>query len=141
MPSSGSSYEAGAHVGHVLVDPRHRAVTDRDHAVLLALALPHHDRAAFHVEVEETQADHLHAPDTRRVQRLQDRTVAHAEFLVHVGLVHDLLGFGGREHVLGQALLKTRQVEFARGIREQHVLSSGKQPVAPSSLAPITLSS
>jgi hypothetical protein len=34
---------------------------------------------------------------------------------------------GGRQHVLGQALLQARQLEFARGVGEQDILA--RQPL------------
>ena len=47
----GFEHEAGTHLSDVLVDPGDRAIAGRDHAIFLALALAHHDRAALHVEV------------------------------------------------------------------------------------------
>ena len=48
----GLADEAGAHFFHVAADPAQGAFANRDHPILAAFALPHHQRAAFVIQIE-----------------------------------------------------------------------------------------
>ena len=68
MPSSGSADELRARLADVFVEPGQRALADGDHAVLLALALADHHRAALDVEIVELEVDHFQPPHSGGVE-------------------------------------------------------------------------
>ena len=79
--------ELRAHFGEVLIDPAARALADRHHAILAALALAHHQGPALGVHVVELRASMSSEPaDAGRVEGLQDRAIAKPHRRVDVGL-------------------------------------------------------
>ena len=61
----------------------------------------------------------LGAPDPRRVQRLEDRTIAHAEICGDVGLREHALDFGVREHRARQSMPELRHLRYFVAVAEE----------------------
>ena len=75
----------------VLLDPRRRALPDRDHAIFPALALAHHHESARGVDVVEREARQLHAPQRRRVKGFEHGAITQARRRDRLGLAQDRL--------------------------------------------------
>ena len=124
MPSSGWRASVGPDLQHVLVDPRQGTRADGDHAVLLPLALTHHDRAALNVQIVKFQPGEFPPAHPRRIKRLQDGAVAQAQGIGDVGLVQHAIRFAGGQHMLGQAFFQPGHFQFARRVVER-VIAAG----------------
>ena len=126
-------HELRPHLVRVLLDPRDRALADRHHAVLLALALPHEQRAALGVEVVDRKLHELRSaacPSSRASRGSRGRAAP-------IGVAHVRLRRapprppprvstcrGSRRSSLGSS-------SSARGVLEQHVLARQPLEVAP----------
>lgn len=78
-----------------------RPLADWHQPVLAPLALPHQQRAALDVHVEDMQIHQLHAADTGAVEGFQHRPVAQAQRIAGVDLAHHRLDFLDAQHMLG----------------------------------------
>ena len=77
--SFGVSTSSGRAVAQVQADRSERSRADRDDAVASALALAHAHQFAGVVQVVQVEAAQLGAPESRGVQRLENRAVPQAE--------------------------------------------------------------
>jgi len=94
----GREHDARACLAQVFANPQKRPLADRHHAILFAVALANHERAALLVEVVEREMDNLRAAHTGRVKRFKHSAVAQAQRIVYVRLREDAFGFVRREH-------------------------------------------
>src|SRR5258706_5407 len=105
-----SSVAPGCVAAWIFFPPRQRPLADRDHAVLLALALADRQRGAFAVHIVQLEPDEFLAPDARRVERLQHGAVAQAQRCIDVWHQQDALGLLDREDGARDALFQERQL-------------------------------
>jgi hypothetical protein len=118
-----SAVERGPCLVEVLHHPGQCSLANGHNAILLSLALAHHDRHALAVEVVELQGNELAAPHARRVQDLEDRAVTEPDGIADVRESKHALDFGDGEHVLRQPLLAAWQLEVGGRVREDHILA------------------
>jgi hypothetical protein len=78
-------HQGRPHFVAITLDPLTGTAADRHHAILPAFALADHQRAVPRVDVIEFQVRKLQAADAGRVQGLDDRAIADAEFTVEYG--------------------------------------------------------
>lgn len=122
----GLADELRARFLNVLAHPRRRAIAERDHAVLVSLALMDGRRRALEIQVPQLEIHELEPPHAGGVERLEDGAIAQAQHVVHVGLCDHLLGFGGRQHRFRQAHAQPRQLQLAgRGVQESEPVQPG----------------
>lgn len=80
-PVIGRSQQMGPHVLQVPIHPGDRLLPDRHHAVLLPLALTHHQHSTFAIQVVHRQVQHVHrripAEDNARRRRRQLGALEH----------------------------------------------------------------
>ena len=116
------SDQAGPHFLEVTPYPGQRPFANRDHPVLAAFALAHHQRATLVIEIDGLQRGQFAAPHPGRVEGFQHGPVPYPKRIGKVAPGHDRLDFGDVEDVLGQAFLGARQVDLARRVVEDAVL-------------------
>ncbi len=122
-----SAFKLGAHFAQVLVDPRTGALPDRHHAILVALAVADHECALREVDLVELQVNELHAPDAARVQRLEDRAIAHTERRRDLALVQHVLDIRDREDPARQGFGLSRQLEVRGGVIQKMAIGLRRQ--------------
>src|ERR1700691_6221510 len=91
--------ELGPRFGDVLLKPRRRPLSDRHVSVLLAFALANQDQATVQRQVEEFQMDHLQTAQAGCIEHFEDGAVTESDWLLDVGLGHDLLDLVNRYDV------------------------------------------
>src|SRR5690606_15283380 len=79
-------HQLGAHLVEVALHPARRSLADGHHPVLLALALPHQERAALGVEVVDRQIQDFHPSDACRVEHFQNGSVPDSQWIARVRL-------------------------------------------------------
>jgi hypothetical protein len=113
--------QLGPHIIAIFDDPSQRPLADRQHPVLLPLALADHDRAAIGIDVVELEVDQLEAADAGGLERLEYRAVADADQRREVRHRQHLLHLFDVQDVAGQSLFDARHVQLGGRIIEDVV--------------------
>ena len=111
-------------LGEVALDPVRGVAAERHDAILAALALAHPDGAERAVEIGHVEPRQLGAAQAGGVERFEDRAVAHAEGIAHVGHGEERGDFLERERARERALRFSRQFQIGGGVARQKIFAA-----------------